>query len=236
VRQFLSLSVFTFKVLMHVTDTSLERPSADGGDQKILIKAILPDGAYHMIAFDKTTKMSKVLKAICEKRALMPHDYTLQSLTDPPTYINRDMKVGDLKENNVRLVPKTEVMTAIDKDDPEIVWYEALALQYKTYNVIFIKNKGKPFGSKQHRIIGIDGERITHTVIKKNATKVLPQNSIREVKNAAAPYFDKPTTFILEFKDNKTMTFEAPTSAVAKEIVGKITYILHMPEKRTTGQ
>jgi hypothetical protein len=73
----------------------------------VVIKAILPNGAYHTLAFEKTTKMSKVLKAFCEKRSLMPHDYTLQSLTDPPTYITRDMRVSDLKEVGVRLVPKS---------------------------------------------------------------------------------------------------------------------------------
>jgi hypothetical protein len=73
----------------------------------VVIKAILPNGAYHTLAFEKTTKMSKVLKAFCEKRSLMPNDYTLQSLTDPPTYITRDMRVCDLKEVGVRLVPKS---------------------------------------------------------------------------------------------------------------------------------
>jgi len=50
--------------------------------------------------------MSKVLKAFCEKRSLHPNDYTLQSVADNPSYINRDMKVADLKDYSVRLVPK----------------------------------------------------------------------------------------------------------------------------------
>jgi hypothetical protein len=105
---------------------------------------------------------------------------------------------------------------------------------HQTYNVVLLKNKGKPFTtSKQERVMGIDGERITHTVIKKKgaSSKPLPPNAIKDVKQITI-IEEKPGSFILEFKDSKPMTFEAPSYAIAKEIVGKVQYLLQM-DKRT---
>jgi hypothetical protein len=101
----------------------------------------------------------------------------------------------------------------------------------QTYNVVLLKNKGKPFTSKQERIMGIDGERITHTVMKKKgSSKQLPPNAIKDVKQITLVE-DKPGSFILEFKDAKPLVFEAPSVAIAKEIVGKVNYLLQMDKR-----
>jgi len=93
----------------------------------------------------------------------------------------------------------------------------------QTYSVTFIK--GSYFDRKQERILGIDGERITQTVVKKKGqNKQLPPVSIKEVTDAYV-HEDKPTYFTVEFRD-KPSVYEAQTPNIAREIVGKIQHLL----------
>jgi hypothetical protein len=196
-------------------------------DNRLFLKIHMPNNTYITMAFDLETKMSKVLEMCCRKRDLSEHEHVLQYMVDS-TYLPRDLRVADLKDLDINLINKQDVKA--EEQGGEIFWYEALATQYKTYNVVYLKK----FGKKQDRVIGVDGIRITHTVVKKKGpNKQLQPNSIKDVKSVRMD--EKSLTVTIEFKskDTKPLTFDVSSGPIAREIVGKINYLISMNQDKS---
>ncbi|KYQ96812.1 ras interacting protein [Tieghemostelium lacteum] len=208
--------------------------SVGGGDSLLVVKITLPDGSITKVAYQPDTKLKELLMNTCKKRKLTftDHHFTLENGVS----CNLNMTMEQLgsvdlvlaTSNHRRSMIIDPSLSPLSGDDgsggadqqQEIFWYDALAWQYKTYEV----TKLKKYGSKQERILGIDRERITNMSPKEQETK-RPARLIKDVSKIALVE-QKPKNFTIEYIDGKSYIYETKSQATAIEVVGKISYIL----------
>ncbi|EGC39772.1 hypothetical protein DICPUDRAFT_96471 [Dictyostelium purpureum] len=203
------------------------RSVSSGPDAPLVVKITLPDSSITKVVFQKTMLLKDLLESTCKKRKLLvsDHYFTLEN----GRICEGILPMEKLGGADLILVSKRPIeVTTLSPSDTdsngsdlqqEIFWYDALAWQYKTYEV----TKLKKYSSKQERIIGIDKERITNMSPKDAETK-RPARLIKDISKIAL--LEKPKYFTIEYNDGKSYIYEARTTSIANEIVGKISYIL----------
>jgi len=208
-------------------------------DSFLVVKITLPDSSITKVAYHPEMKLRELLLNTCKKRKLYPseHYFTLEG----GSIVNLNMTMDQLGSENLILVSNIrksiggpgasegtfsptgghndENGSNLSDGPTDIFWYDALAWQYKTYEVV----KLKKYGSKQERILGIDKERIMNNSPKEQETK-RPARLIKDISKVAL--LDKPKNFTIEYNDGKSYIYEAKSHPLAVEIVGKISYIL----------
>ncbi|KAN0015081.1 hypothetical protein ACTFIU_001404 [Dictyostelium citrinum] len=206
------------------------RNVSSGPDAPLVVKITLPDSSITKVVFQKTMLLKDLLESTCKKRKLLisDHYFTLENgQTCNGTLPMEKLGGADLILVSRRPIEQMTALSPTDTDSTgsssdlqqEIFWYDALAWQYKTYEV----TKTKKYGPKQDRIIGIDRERVTNMSPKDTETK-RPARLIKDISKVAL--LEKPKYFTIEYNDGKSYIYEAKTTSLANEIVGKISYIL----------
>jgi hypothetical protein len=205
-------------------------PSSPSADPSIIVfKINLPDKSTSKVQYQPDLKLSDLLKQICKKRVLFPSDhYFTVPGSDQPCNLNLTM--DQISGCELTLCENVSVPASNSGGDdssitskPEIFWYDGLAFQYRSYDVVKIKK----YGAKQERVLGIDKDRIANmppTLNTKKHSAKRPSRFIRDVTRIT-DLENKPKQFIIEYSDGKTYTYEAKTPQLAREIVGKISYL-----------
>ena len=132
----------------------------------MIIKINLPAGQKHTVTVPPAFKVIALLPEVCEKRKMDPSDYMLlYKFGNVP----KDLTAGEVAAEDSQLhIVQKDALRKEDEDHSEIFWYRKLAEKYKRYNVLYVqakRKKGKA-ESKEESILGIDGEHVSHTVIK----------------------------------------------------------------------
>lgn len=159
-----------------------------------------------------------------------PADYTLLYKYGN---VPKDLTAADVAAQDalLHIVAKDALRKEDEDDQSDIFWYRKLAEKYKRYNVLYIHSKRKK-ETKEESILGIDGAHVSHTVIKKNRNKQYPPIAIADVKacvlltvpDDGAP--QQQRRFAIEFADGTSKLFEAGSNQLAREIVGKLQFLL----------
>jgi len=197
-------------------------PPSMAQESMTVFKISLPNNTTTKVHYQPDMKLLDLMKQICKKRVLFPTDhYFMVPGSDSPC--NLSLTMDQVSGNELILCENTPLPTSNSGgDDSKIFWYDGLAFQYQTYDVV----KLKKYGTKQERVLGIDRDRITNmppTNAKKNAKR--PSRFVRDVKNVSE-LENKPKQFIIEYSDGKTYIYEAKSTLLAHEIVGKISYLV----------
>jgi len=130
-------------------------------------------------------------------------------------------------EENIKLLYRRSSTIVLPAAPPPIVpeeedtkaffWYDTLAFAFKSYDVIKVNKYGK-----KEITLGVDRDRIAHG--KRDSTKS-KSRMIRDV--AKVTLLDKPRQLVIEYSDGKNYVYEAKTATDAREIVGKIEYLVN---------
>eukprot|EP01126_Amoeba_proteus_P065139 TRINITY_DN920_c0_g1_i2.p1 TRINITY_DN920_c0_g1~~TRINITY_DN920_c0_g1_i2.p1 ORF type:complete len:273 (+),score=62.46 TRINITY_DN920_c0_g1_i2:825-1643(+) len=209
----------------HLQFVVREDPKYAKGPQKdkILLRVFLPTGEYKTMAFRPDQRMHAVLTGMCAKFKMDPSDHLLFYGS---SVVSRDLTVNDVASGDLKLVERSKtLMNSVESEEgkAEIFWYGKLARKYKRYSVICRKKKGKA-----QVVLGIDGEHITMFVVKKTgASKQSTKNPISQVMNCSLSE-EGGLKFTLELQGKAAFLFEAASNDVAREIVGKVRYLMKM--------
>eukprot|EP01127_Copromyxa_protea_P004863 TRINITY_DN1468_c0_g1_i2.p2 TRINITY_DN1468_c0_g1~~TRINITY_DN1468_c0_g1_i2.p2 ORF type:complete len:378 (-),score=52.60 TRINITY_DN1468_c0_g1_i2:61-1194(-) len=188
---------------------------------KIVLRVSLPTGIYRTMAFQPNQKMHAVLTGVCTKSKLDPTEHLLYY---EGVMVSRDLTVNDIASGELTLVERSSVQPSIETDEPtDIFWYGKLARKYKRYHVMYYK---KGIKSKVEEVVlGIDGEHIAMTIKKKGTKKQSTRYNISEVSKCEL--LQASARFTLEI-GKLVFQYEAPNNDIAREIVGKVKYLMKM--------
>lgn len=194
-------------------------------ESKVYLQVFLPSGAYNILLVDSSMKMKKVLQSVCLKRQLTANNYvamTVKKTKDGERWdeVSGNQIISELDYLEVTLVQKTHLQSL----ESEEVWYPGFATQEKTYhNIVFYRPKKLTI--KEETIsLRVDADYIT-LIPQKKKSKVLqfPTEEIVSVIQIET----NPTKFQVEC-DERILCFETPNTAVCKEIIFKIQFLIDL--------
>lgn len=191
--------------------------------KKLTAKITLPSGAYHTLLVEPSMKIKKLLEQICEKRQLIPSNFSLQA-PNLGTYLSQNIRLSELDDLNLTLVQKTNENPVVQSEN--ITWNEVALSQYKIYpNVIYHYKNNKKFISKQcNASISIDDSKVTLNVSKSKKNLKTITFQLNDVKNFQS-FEDKPLFLNIETAKEK-FTIETSSLNITKEIIAKLTYLI----------
>jgi hypothetical protein len=212
--------------------TSSNPPPAPPPAEKLTIRVMLPNGAYHTLLAEPAMKLNKLLTLICEKRKMISTQYTLTTLERD--YLSNNMRIQDLKELQLVLEAKSDGNPLGPPSAEEIFYNDNVAAQFKLFqNITFhIKNKKKfnTGSSKQELVsLGIDGTKFEIAFTKKpNSTFAYAISDLKSVIHMD----DNPLFITIETtKERDKLVFETTTTALALEITTKVSILLEQAVK-----
>lgn len=194
------------------------------------LKIKLPTGqGAKTINIEGTAKSQHILTEVCSKAKLDHTEFLLLWNGKP---LNREMTVEDVwneggREAHLEVVERVQNMEDIPSSTGgDIFWYKKLAQKYTRYNVLYFNKKGLK-SKVQEVVLGIDGEHITQSVIrKKGAQKQSEPRPIKDVLGCAV-LAEGSTKFYIEYADRTLHTYDSHADMdVTKEIIGKINFLM----------
>ncbi|EGG24275.1 ras interacting protein [Cavenderia fasciculata] len=210
----------------HGRQTSYGGGSTDASLLAPPIKITLPDSSITKVAYQPDMKLKELLINTCKKRKLNFSEHIFQYENGQP--VNMQITMEQLGTLDIVLVSVLRrsmsgdgsvLGVGDDNDGPaDIFWHDALAGQYKQYEVV----KLKKYGSKQERIIGIDQERITNMSPnpKKEQETKRPARLIKDVLKVSLT--DKQKHFTIEYIDGKSYVYECKSHPLASMFKNEI--------------
>lgn len=201
--------------------------------EKLTVRVMLPNGAYHTLLAEGSMKLGKLLLLICEKRKMIATHYTLTTMKKE--YLSPNMRTQDLKELQLVLEAKADGNPIGPPTAEEIFYNDNVAAQYKLFqNISFHPKNKKKFGpstSKQEPIsLGIDGTKfeIIFTKRQQNNTFAYAISDLKTVSHMD----DTPLIVTIEtIKERDKLQFEAPSAAIALEITAKVSILIEQSIK-----
>jgi len=182
----------------------------------------LPAGNYHKMLCPPARRVGTILCHVCDKRRLDVYEHVI--LWEGKV-VSRDTQVGALGNHvELAIMTRSEYKAGDEEEPVEIFWYGTLAQKYKPYTLYAIK-KGISRTTSKEVVLGIDGATITQTFKKKKNNKTHPPCPIWDVVSCQLSE-ESESQFTIHFKTNKVATFEAGQKKIAKEIVGKIQFLI----------
>lgn len=216
---------FGYFVLIENPDYKPPEDPTPPSESKMYLQVFLPSGAYNILLVDASMKMKKVLQSVCLKRQLTANNYvamTVKKTAEGERWdeVSGSQIVSDLDYLEVTLVQKSHLQSL----ESEEVWYPGFATQEKTYHNIMFYRPKKLTIKEESISLRVDADYITLIPQKKKA-KILqfPTEEIVGVSQNET----NPTRFQVECGE-KILTFETPNTAVCKEIIFKIQFLIDL--------
>lgn len=190
------------------------------------LKIKLPTGqGAKTILIEGTAKSQQILTEVCSKAKLDHTEFLLLWNGKP---LNRELTVEDVWNGaQLEVVERVQNMEDLPSSTGgDIFWYKKLAQKYTRYNVLYFNKKGLK-SKMQEVVLGIDGEHITQSIIrKKGAQKQSEPRPIKDVLGCAV-LAEGSTKFYIEYTDRTLHTYDSHADMdVTKEIVGKINFLM----------